>query len=748
MIKKPYIFTLIAAAFAVLMLAVFPNVTNAFPSETGDSIVRDVSILDSLSLKVGVDSGMFAPQPTASDDYGDSIVVRRSKPKKVAGDLDPADIPPPADDSLAAGDTLTIRRGKAKKETERPDTLSSYFIADSLYSHRIITWRLNRYLNSPIMTFYRDTLQSENIVELPFYKADVGATWLGVTGSATQLHDFFKRERSVIFPFADPYAVYMLTPDNMRFYNVKGPLSNLSYYSSGRKQTAEDDLIVLFTRNISPAWNAGIHYHKLGAIGNYRNQRAKQKTFNAFSSYVGKRYVAHAGYIYNSASNKENGGITNDYFIVDTVLNSTSIDVKLKSALNETSSNTWFLTHSYGVPLNLFNRPDSTGRNEGTMVYFGHSFEYANYKRVYTDGIADTGYIDLTDQRLLRYYENYYLHSFMSRDSSYASKFDNRFFIRLQPYAADAVVSKIDGGIGYSFDRYYGFHPSSYLYGQEAEKLSTGYVYGNAQGLLGKYFAWKAFVKYHFSGYRLNDLEMDATARISLYPLRGGVHLSGRFVLKVEEQPYFFKKYHSNHFKWENDFGKTAETRIEALVTVPDWNVEAGFKNSLIANYVYFDDNALPVQNSSALNLTSIHASGHFAWKFLRLDARLLFQTTSDASVVPLPLLSGNLRLYAESEWIKNVLNTDIGFDFYCNSLFRDYAYNPAVGMFHTQSEKEIGAYPWIDFFASFKWKRANIYVKFTNVADGFFPRRYFSALHYPRNERMFRLGINWFFNN
>ncbi|MDR2465813.1 MAG: putative porin [Prevotellaceae bacterium] len=713
MIKEPHIFMLASAALIVLTLAVFPNVTNAFPSGGGDSIVGDVQIFDSLAAEV------------------DSLAF-----------------PAPADDSSDEGDSLIIRRGKAKKEKEKPDTLSSYFIDDSLYSHRIITWRLNRYLNSPVMTFYRDTLQSENIVELPFFKADVGATWLGVTGSATQLHDFFKRERSGLFPFADPYAVYMLTPDNLRFYNVKGPLSNLSYYSSGRRQTAEDDLIVLFTRNISPAWNAGIHYHKLGAIGNYRNQRAKQKTFSAFTSYVGKNYAAHAGYIYNSASNKENGGIANDFFIEDTVVGSTSIDVRLQSALNELSSNTWFLTHSYGVPLNLFNRYDSTGRNSGTAVYFGHSFEYSNYKRVYTDGAADSSYVDLTDKRRYRYYENYYMHPFLSRDSSYAAKFDNRFFIRLQPYAADAAVSKIDGGIGYSFDRHYGFVPSAYLYGQEAEKLSTGYVYGNAQGLFGKYFAWKAFVKYHFSGYLLNDLNLDAAARISLYPVRGGVHLSGRFVLKVEEQPRFFKKYYSNHFRWNNDFGKTAETRVEALVAVPDWNVEAGFKNSLLANYVYFNDKALPVQHSSALNLTSIHAAGHFEWKFMRFDARLLFQTTSDPSVVPLPLLSGNLRLYAESEWIKNVLNTDIGFDFYCNSEFYDYAYNPAAGMFHTQSEKKIGAYPWTDFFASFKWKRANIYVKFTNVAEGLFPRRYFSALHYPRTERMFRLGINWFFNN
>ncbi|MDR0725217.1 MAG: putative porin [Prevotellaceae bacterium] len=659
-----------------------------------------------------------------------------------------------ANDSLSAEgelseDSLIIRKGKVKKEKEKPDTLVTYFFKDTLRYNRIIAWTVNRYLNTPNIVS-ADTLQSENMTELPFYKADVGVSYLGTTGSASLLHDFFKRKQSDIFPFMDPYDLYGFTPDNLRFYNTKGPFSSLSYYTSGAKRFSEDNVKVLITRNINPSLNLGLYYHKMGTKGTYQNQRTKDKTFSMFASYVGKKYVAHAGYIYNGVNNMENGGIVNDFFVEDTVVNSNTIDVKLRTALNVLSSNTYFLTHSYGVPLNLFKR-DSLKASEGTVVYFGHTFEYSRNRRVYTDGASDTAYVDLlTGQRnYMRYYNNRYLSSLRSYDSTFASTLNNRLFLRLQPYSSTAIISKIDGGIGYQFDKYYGFTPESYLYGAKSENLSTGYVYGNAEGMFSKYFSWQAFLKYNFLGYRLNDLNFDANARLSLFPLEGGIHFSGRFLLDNREQPYFMKKYYSNHFRWDNNWSKTTETRIETAVNIPDWNLDIGFKNSVIANYVYFDDNALPQQTSEILNVTSLYLNNKLSWWLLRLDTRLVAQSSSNVNVLPLPAISGNVMFYIESQWVKNVLNARIGFDVYYNTRFYDYAYNPAVGMFHTQSEKKLGNYPWVDAFASFKWKRANIYVKFTNVGEGILgDNNYFSALHYPRNKRMLRYGINWYFND
>jgi hypothetical protein len=720
------------------------NARNIF-SLQNDTVYTDTTINEKMSQ-----TDSISEHPVVSP--ADSISEHPVMPVSDSISEHPAGINIPdslnIDDELPE-DSLIVRKGKTKKEKEKPDTLVTYFFKDTLRYNRIITWTVNRYLNTPNIST-PDTLQSENMTELPFYKEDVGVSFLGTTGSATLLHDFFKRKHSDVFPFMDLYGLYGFTPDNIKFYNTKGPFSSLSYYTSGSKRFAEDNIKVLLTRNMSPSLNAGLYYQKMGTKGAYQNQRTKDKTFSMFVSYVGDKYVAHAGYIYNGVNNKENGGIINDFFVEDTVVKSDIIDVKLKSALNVLSSNTYFLTHSYGIPLNLFKR-DSLATDDGTIVYFGHTFEYSRHKRIYTDGITDTAYMDLLDpqRRYQHYYDNHYRSARQSYDSTFASKLDNRLFIRLQPYSSTAIISKIDGGIGYQFDKYYGFTPESYIYGQTDDKLSTGYVYGNAEGMFNKYFSWQAFLKYNFLGYRVNDLNFDANARLSLYPLDGGIHFTGRFLLDNREQPYFMKKYYSNHFQWDNNFDKTTETRIEAAVNIPDWNLEFGFKNSVISNHVYFNDNALPQQTSEILNITSLHLNSKLKWWLLRLDTRLTAQNTSNGNILPLPAFSGNAMFYLEAQLVKNVLNVRTGLDFYYNTRFYDYAYNPAVGMFHTQSEKKIGNYPWADFFASFKWKRANIYVKLTNVGEGIVGGgNYFSALHYPRNKRMLRYGVNWYFHN
>lgn len=634
----------------------------------------------------------------------------------------------------------STKKKKDKTPKEWPTTLETYVFTDSvLKAQPVFKWMASPYFNT-VNLKQLDTLISENRTELPFYKKDVGATNLGPTGSATMLHNYFNRTSSEFFPFFDPYSIYHNAPDKVEFYNTKTPYSDLSYHTSGSKRVSEDNLKVLFTTNVLPAWNIGILYHRYGAKGAYQNQGTKSKSFTAFTSYTGERYVAHAGYIYNAITNNENGGILNDRYFTDTVMDAGAIDVQLKTAKNKLRSNTYFLTHSYGIPVEVLNkRRDSTSLDGGTMVYFGHSFEYSRYHRLYTDAASDT---------ITEYYDRHYLsRKNGSSDSSFSSQLDNKVYMRLQPWSSNFWISNIDVGAGYRFEKYYFFNPAYYLQGKSNDSESTGYIYGGASGIFRQYFKWDAFLKYHFTGYRQNDLYFDITARASIYPLPKGIHLQGRFTFDNKEPAYFTENYFSNHVMWYNNFDKTQETKIQLSLSIPDWSMEAGFNNAVVNKPIYYGLDGLPQQSADVVNITSVYLQKNFKLWLFHFDHRLLMQLTSNEDVMPLPTFSGNISYYLQSEWVKSVLNTQIGFDVYYNTKFYDYAYNPAAGMFHTQNERKLGGYPWIDFFANFKWKRANIYVKMTNVAQGIIGNRdYFSALHYPRNNRMFRIGIRWRF--
>ncbi len=106
------------------------------------------------------------------------------------------------------------------------------------------------------------------------------------------------------------------------------------------------------------------------------------------------------------------------------------------------------------MPIEILNkRRDSTSVNDGgTMVYFGHAFEYSRYNRVYTDTHQDT---------LTGYYDHFYLSRTASYDSVFASQLNNKAFIRLQPWSSNFWISNIDAGIGYRFENYYVFQPGT-----------------------------------------------------------------------------------------------------------------------------------------------------------------------------------------------------------------------------------------------------------------------------------------------
>ncbi|MBQ0006499.1 MAG: hypothetical protein KBS57_03745, partial [Alistipes sp.] len=59
--------------------------------------------------------------------------------------------------------------------------------------------------------------------------------------------------------------------------------------------------------------------------------------------------------------------------------------------------------------------------------------------------------------------------------------------------------------------------------------------------------------------------------------------------------------------------------------------------------------------------------------------------------------------------------------------------WNPAVGQFQTQHLEKMGGTPYIDVFVNVQWKKVTLFVKCTNVAQGWPDGDYFSAYPYIR---------------
>jgi hypothetical protein len=634
-----------------------------------------------------------------------------------------------------------------KEEKERKP-LESYFFDDSLRNRTIFSWRVVPGHNQ-IDTIAVDTMSNRFETDYSFMLEDVGSAYLGNLGGAARPLNWFRQPRMQDFSFLNAYDAYLTTPERARFFNTKRPFTNLTWFMSGQTANAEEQLRVLHAQNISPSTGFNLDYLNRGTRGMYRYQAAKDKNLSLVASHTGKRYSVHGGYIYNMGEIRENGGIQNMGDVRDTVLNPVSmIDVKLNDARNNFKWNSFFVTQAYGIPLQRVTDADLSIADKSS-IFIGHAFEYTAVHKQYTDTREGSrkGLLDNAG-RVIGYdefYEHWYIDPNRTRDSIGETKMDNKLFVQIQPWNREGIVGTIDGGIGFTTRRYYMFHPDDYLYQNRKTNRTDTYLYGNVQGKLRRYLDWGAGIDYHFVGYRAQDIRLEAQLSTSAYIRRRPVTLRLHGFIDNRTADFWTENYRSNHFIWQNDFGKETETRLEATLDIPSIGLEAGAYNSLLGDPIYYGPDALPLQHSGTVNVTGVYVRKDTRVGILRLNHRVLYQTSTDASVAPVPQLSAYAAWFLDFNAVRDVLRMQVGVDGWYNTEYYAPGYNPATMQFYNQQEMKLGNYPFLDAFVSAKWKRLRILVKFQHVNENLFgTRTYFQVPNYPLNRRMFKLGFSW----
>lgn len=640
----------------------------------------------------------------------------------------------------------SVRKHKDSIIRNTPRVLDTYIFADSIKYTRIFSWKHDTYVNNQ-ETRKIDTTFSYHYHDLPFQREDVNGQYLGVSGSAALPYNYHLRQEKDIFPFFSPYMVYTCMPENIPFYNTKTPYTELAYYGTllANRQKSEDNIHFLHTQNFNPAVNFSILYDRNGGGGLLQHEKTDFRTFAVTGNYLGKKYIAQGGYIFSRLKREENGGVEDLKMISDTTIDVRTVPVYMTDANSIMRRNTFFITHSYGVPIrwkalrdSLGNKlPDTLKTDKGTVTYFGHYGEYTVYSRSYTDNITDSIGRSL-------YRNKFFINPTQSADSARVMNLENRFFIKVQPWDADAVISNLSGGIGHQMLNFYGFQPEFFISGNQNKTYNNIYTYFGAGGKFKKYFAWNAMAKADIAGYYKGNFSVDAAMRFSSWAIKDGIHLTASFSTSLRKPSYFFDNYTSNHHIFNNDFDKTTKTTVKAKLDIPHWGLEASFGYTLLNKNVFLDSLCIPTQNNEAMSILSGYIAKNIKAGPLHLENRLLLQTSSKQEVVPLPKVALNLRYYLEFWAVKNILNVQFGADMTYNTKYYAQAYDPALGMFYNQEKYKVGNNPYVDVFINLQWKRACIYVKVENVLQGVPNNEYYSTYRYIRPQRAFKLGIWW----
>lgn len=177
---------------------------------------------------------------------------------------------------------------------------------------------------------------------------------LGNVGTPRINRVFIDRQDDGQFLFTQPYDYFVKPVSTFHFTNTLSPFTNLTYNTAGNRTNGEDHFTAKFGVNAGKRLGVGFNFDYIYGRGYYQNQSTSHFNYTMYSSYLGDRYQAHLLFSTNHQKVTENGGITDDNFVLhpesfDDNFATNEIPTVLENNWNRNDNQHVFLSHRYNV---------------------------------------------------------------------------------------------------------------------------------------------------------------------------------------------------------------------------------------------------------------------------------------------------------------------------------------------------------------------------------------------------------------
>lgn len=625
-------------------------------------------------------------------------------------------------------------------------------------------WTVSEPLGLPYKSTI-DTLQYNFFREAIPSAVSLAYATTGNYGAEGQNQIFLQRPVHSDFFFEDALSAWLPTIWTQKYYNTRIPMTLMSYTTGGNKNSNQDRLQAVFSGNVNKAIEVGAAMDYLYSKGSYDYQADKDFTWRLFGSYMGDRYEMQAFFNNYNFLNKESGGITNDLYITDpaqvqggvTTVDPKAIPTRLTAAHSRVIGHEFYMNHRYKVG------------------YYHTWKDSANDTVVHKLYIPVTSFIWTMDYKTGK-------HLFLNQSATQDTAFFDNTYLKMGGTNDETNYWKLTNTVGISllegFNKYAKFGLAAYatyemrkytqqndsgLYVTNRNPLlsaapavtiphigteNVAWVGGQLTKQQGSLLTYNATAQFGLVGSVVGDFSVtgDVTTKFKLWG--DSVRITGYGYLKNEETPYLLRNYVSNHFIWKNDFGKVRRFRVGGKLFFPQTGTYVNVGAEDMQNYVYFGSDGMPTQYGDHVQVFSASVSQNLHYRAFNWNNQVIYQTSSQESVLPLPKLSVYSNLFLLFK-ISKVLSVQMGVD--CNYYTQYYApdYNPATMTFKTQTDKKCGNFAFMNAYANMKLSKTRFFVMFSHFNQGMFGGNdYFSIPHYPLNPRRLQIGVSVDFAN
>lgn len=525
-----------------------------------------------------------------------------------------------------------------------------------------------------------------------------------------------------------------LEAKDIRYASVATPVTEFYFKSVMKRGQSADSF---FTLNISPGLNFSIAYRGLRSEGNYINQLSSTGNFRFTTSYTTKneRYVANAHYTSQDILNEENGGITTiqDFESEDANFNNRErLEVFLTNASSFLKGKRIFVDH--------FCRLNSTKKNNNWFIT--HQFNYENKFYEYnqanvTSTVGDVSFNRFGDSYLIRGINN---------QTQYNKMYNSLGLVFENPTLGKFVFFADD-------------FRSNFYYRQILildTKIIPAALNLNINGFGGKYQyqknRWQGSFLYSksFTNESISDLNTSLS-----YSLNENTQFTFQYQNQSKIPNNNYELFQSSYvnYNWFNSF-KNEKRNVIKLNLVSNWfNVDVQF--SSLNDYLYFQDISsnsnvqivAPTQHNGTINYVSLKLNKEIQFGKFALDNTLLYQNVDQqVAILNVPQIVTRNSFYYSNYMFKKALYLQTGFicNYFTNYLANEY--NPVIGEFFVQNQKEIGSFPMLDFFVNARIQRTRIYFKAEHFNSSITGNSFYASPNNPYRDFMIRFGLVWNF--
>ncbi|MDD4514258.1 putative porin [Massilibacteroides sp.] len=659
----------------------------------------------------------------------------------------------------------------ASSKNALPDSLL-FKDSTELKNKRIIAYSLTPYIgDSYIAPLDTNKLNYANSTLMDGHGLSVA--YLGNVGSPAQSRIFSERGEARDFIFADGYNYYKYTPENVHYFDVKTPYSNVTYTFGGASINKEERLKGVLTTNFGKKINVGADFDYIYGRGFYNSNGTKLVSYRLFGSYRSDRYELNAYLSNQHFVINENGGISETTYITDPdshqqnnrEIDSKSIPTRYSTTWNRVRNKQYYLTHRYNLGfVRTLDDFDEEGNAKEIFVPVSsiiHTFEYEdNRRRFYSSSTAvtDTSYQniynldpELNDRMSSWNYKNTFALSLREGFQDWVKlgltafiRFEQRKF-RTQAPIQELIDNPIKPGnttlyptLSLDFPLIKDYSESSTYLGGEIYKRQGSILTYNARGEL-------AIVGDDIGEFRLDG---ELQTRFNLFNKELSIKANG--YIKNVTPAFFQRHFYSRYFWWDNKLKNTKQVYVggEAKIEATETTLSAGVES--IENYVFFNSAGVPEQSGSNIQIVSARLKQDFHYKAFGWENEIVYQLSSEKKELPLPQVSAYTNIYLATKLAK-VLTVQIGADAHYFTEYDAPYYEPATQQFQLQRkgyEMKVGNYPLVNAYVNFHLKQTRFFIMMYNVGTLFTDPNYFSLANYPLNPMHLKFGLSVNFNN